>query len=209
MRTFAISLFVLLVIAPAARAQYGYGYGGFGYHSSTAEEGVQRGFADVVRSAGMNNLMNSEAAKNWEDARKKYMENRMQATQTYFDMRRYNEDARRAERGTPLSTEQYVRLARQQAPDRLSVSQLDPLSGYISWPAPLRRNEYATDRAVLESMFKQRAAGTAANYDEIRMACSALQDKLKANISTFMANDFIAAKKFVESLSYELSAPQR
>jgi hypothetical protein len=210
MRTFASSLLVVLAVAPAARAQYGYGYGGYGGgYSSTVEEGAQRGFADVVRSAGMANLMNSEAAKNYEDARKKYLENRMQATQTYFDMRRYNQQARAAERGTPLSTEQYVRLARQQAPDRLSVSQLDPLSGLISWPPSLRRDAYATDRAALEAMFKQRAAGTAGNYDEIRSACDALQDKLKANISTFMANDFIAAKKFVESLSYELSAPQR
>src|SRR5262245_1452923 len=129
MRTSALTLLVLLAGGSVASAQFGYGgwgggYGGWGGGwggGAPVEGSIQHGFADVVRSQGMANVMNSVAAGNFEDARKKYMENRMQATQTYFDMRRYNQEARKAERGTPLSTEQYVRLARQQAPDRLSV----------------------------------------------------------------------------------------
>src|SRR5688572_29419390 len=138
------SLAVLLLIAgttSAARAQFFSG-GDWGYHSSTYEEGVQRGFADFVRSAGQAQLLNSEAAKNYEDARKKYLENRLVATQTYFDARRMNQEARRSERSPPLSMEAYARLARQQAPDRLSVSQLDPLTGTITWPQPLLRPDY-------------------------------------------------------------------
>lgn len=207
-RTFSFAFLATVLSVSLAHAQWGGGWGG-GYHSSTLEEGVQRGFADVVRSQGMANYMNSMAASNFEDARTKNLQNRMLATQTYFDMRRVNQQARQAERGTPLSNEQYVRLARMQAPDRLSVSQLDPLSGLISWPPPLRREAYAEDRAALEAMFKQRAAGTADNYEEIQAACNRLLDKLRANLSTFVPNDFIAARKFVESLAYELSAPQR
>src|SRR5262245_55227841 len=91
----------LLVVLPmsAAQAQW---WGNSGYHSSTLEEGVQRGYADVVRSYGMANLLNSQAAGNFEQARKAYIENQLNATQTYFEMRRYNTEARRAERGTPL-----------------------------------------------------------------------------------------------------------
>jgi hypothetical protein len=187
----------------------GYGYGGGGYgHASTEAEGAQRGFADVVRSAGAANLMNSAAAKNYEDARKKYIENRLQATETYFEMRRVNEESRDAKRPRPLSTEQYVRLARQQAPARLSVSQLDPLSGTIGWPAVLRGEKYKADRELIEQLFKERSRGVVSNYDEIAKACDVLIEKLKPEANTLEANDFIRAKKFVESLKYEVSLAQ-
>jgi hypothetical protein len=185
----------------------GYDYSA-GYGSSTYEEGVQRGFADVVRSAGAANLMNSEAAKNYEDARKKYIENRLQATETYFEMRRANQESRAALRPRPLSTEQYVRLARQQAPERLSVSQLDPLSGTIGWPRVLMADRYKEDRELLQTLFKERARGVAHNYEEIREACDALLAKLKADTAKIGANDFIRAKNFVDSLSYEVRLAQ-
>ena len=158
------------------RTGYGYG-GGYGYgHASTEAEGVQRGFADVVRSAGAANLMNSAAAKNYEDARKKYIENRLQATETYFEMRRVNEESRDAKRPRPLSTEQYVRLARQQAPERLSVSQLDPLSGTIDWPAVLARRKIQSgprnDRAAFQGTVARRGTSNSTKSARRAMRCS-------------------------------------
>jgi hypothetical protein len=183
----------------------GYGFGGTAYgHASTEAEGVQRGFADVVRSAGAANLMNSEAAKNYEDARKKYIENRLQATETFFDMRRVNQQSRSAERPRPLSTEQYVRLARQQAPTRLSVSQFDPLSGTINWPGVLRDDKFKAERATIEKLCQERARGISSNHIELDEAIQALSDKLKPEAQTLSANDFIQARKFVESLAQEV-----
>lgn len=213
----ATALLVVGAVVSGQTAPYvpGGGYGGYGSsdyghsHASTYEEGVQSGFADVVRSAGAANLMNSAAAKNYEDARKKYIENRLQATQTYFESRRINQESRDAERSRPLSTEQYVRLARQQAPERLSVSQLDPLSGIITWPASLRSAEYKQDRATIERLYQERARGVDANYQDIQFACEALQAKLQADVAKFDPNDFIRAKKFVESLTYEVKVAQR
>ena len=212
-----LTVVIVLVIASAAAAQYtpggvpigAYGSGGYGWggHSSTYAEGVQRGYADMLRSQGMANLLNSEASKNYEDARKKYMENRMQATQTYFEMRRYNTEARRAEKASPLSMEGYVRLARQQAPAQLSTSQLDPLTGTINWPAQLRQPEYAALRASVEKLFHDRAAGVA-DPTAIAKACEAFQDQLKADISKFPgANEYTAAKNFLSSLSYVSRSP--
>lgn len=187
----------LLIILPiaAVRAQWG----DYGYHSSTLEEGVQRGYADVVRSRGMANLLNSQAATQYEQARKAYIENQLKATQTYFEMRRYNTEARRAEHGTPLSMEQYVRLAREQAPDPLTATQLDPLTGTVSWPAPLRTKEYEPLRKRIDRLFQDRATGYLV-YGEIQQAIQELADQLKADIMKFPANDYVAAKKFLDSL---------
>ncbi|HEX5104930.1 MAG TPA: hypothetical protein VFV87_14015 [Pirellulaceae bacterium] len=210
-RSLAAIVLIAIACSPASAQYYGGGWGGggWGYHSSTLEEGIQRGYADVVRSQGMANLLNSQAAINLQDADKKYLENRLTATQTYFEMRRYNQEARRAERSSPLSNEQYVRLARQQAPARLSVSQLDPFTGQINWPSPLRREKYDALRGQIETLFQAQAEGTILADDEIGQKCDELLAALKDDIATFKQTDYIAAKNFVTSLAYEARFPRQ
>jgi hypothetical protein len=205
------SLTIVLVSAAAAAAQYppgyGYGYGGGGYgHASTLEEGIQRGYADVVRSTGMANLLNSQAAQGFETARSQYLDNRMKATQTYFEMRRYNTEARRADRPSPLSQEGYVRLARQQAPAQLSTSQLDPLTGTITWTMTLRKPEYAALRAPIEKLFHERASGYA-DASAIDKAIDTFETQLKADLPMFAPNDYLAGKNFLASLKYAAHSP--
>ena len=198
-----IALLLIVLPVTAVRAQWG----DSGYHSSTLEEGVQRGYADVVRSQGMANLLNSQAAGQYEQARKQYIENQLSATQTYFEMRRYNTEARRAERGTPLSTEQYVRLAREQAPEPLTATQLDPLTGAMSWPAPLRVPPYEPFRRRIERLFQDRATGYIV-YGDIQKAIQEFAAQLKADLEKFPANDYVAAKKFLESLAWAARGTQ-
>ena len=194
-----VAALVVGVLAPGASAQY-FGDSGQTF-SSTVEEGIQRGHADVVRSYGMANLLNSQAANQIEQARRAYIENRLKATQTYFEMRRYNEEARRAMRSTPLSLEQYVRLAREQAPEPLTATQLDPLTGTISGPAPLRAPAYEAFRRRIERLFQDRATGYMV-YGEIHQAVLEFQDALKQAVDALPANDYVDAKKFLDSLAW-------
>jgi len=193
---------------PADDGFTGFDFVGGGYGSSYYEDPA-RGYADVVRSYGMNHLLNSKATKTYEEARREYLENRLKATKTYFDMRRYNEEARRAERSTPLSMEQYVRLARQQAPSRLSVSQLDPFTGKVSWPTVLQRPEYDEFRGSIDTLFSVRASGAVLSYGEIDKACEQFLAALKRDVETFDQKDYILAKNFVQSLAYESQLVQR
>src|SRR5205814_7688592 len=123
----------LTVGLSSAHAQYGWGGGGGGYYppyyggygGGTVEGSVAHGYADLVRSAGAYNLMTSEAYKNYEDARKKNIENRLQWTQTYFEMRRINDEYRRAQYERDKRTqEDFIRYAQAAAPKRLASSQL-------------------------------------------------------------------------------------
>jgi hypothetical protein len=198
-KTRLIAVLLAAALAPPASGQY-FGDSGQTF-SSTAEEGIQRGYADVVRSYGMANLLNSQAANQMEQARKAYIENRLKATQTYFEMRRYNEESRRALRSTPLSMEQYVRLAREQAPEPLTATQLDPLTGTISWPAPLRAPAYEPMRKRIERLFQDRATGYVV-YGEIYRAVQEFQDALKLQVDALPANDYVDSKKFLDSLAW-------
>ncbi len=141
-----------LVTVSPTYAQWG-GYYGSYYHSSTAAESYQRGFADVVRSAGAANLMNSAAAKNVEEARSQYIDNRLKATKTYFEMKRYNKEYRDANQKPRPTSEQLFRLAKEATPKRLSPAELDPVTGKITWPAALNTEDYATYRDALNGLF--------------------------------------------------------
>jgi len=173
----------------------------YSYHASTLEEGVQRGFADVVRSQGKANLYNAQALTEAQKARSAYLDNQYKATQTYFEMRRYNTEARRSERSSPLSTEQYVRLARVEAPLALTNTQLDPLTGAIAWPAPLAVPEYAAFRMQIEKLFADRSSSYS-SYGEIQKVCNAFLEQLKVDITKFPVGDYVNARKFLDSLIY-------
>ncbi len=184
------------------------GWGGY-HHASTAEEGAARGMADFTRSAGMANLMNSQAANNYQDAQRKYMENRVYGTDAYFDMRRMNREAREAEQGPRPTQDDLARYARARAPSKLSVSDLDPFSGQISWPPLLRDEAYAAQRQALESLFNERAkAGqlSIGQRAEVREAAQDIQQTMKSNINAYSPQDYVQAKQFIESLSFELYA---
>ncbi len=75
--------------------EYWGGYPGYS-GASTAAESAAHGVSDVVQAAGAANLMNSEAAKNYEAARSQYIDNRLKGTKTYFEMKQYNKDYRDA-----------------------------------------------------------------------------------------------------------------
>jgi hypothetical protein len=176
------------------------------HHSSTVEEGVQRGFADVVRSAGAYNLMTSEAMGNVEDARKKYIDNRTYGAEKYFEMRDLNRRARAAERGSRPTMEDAIRYANSRKPSRLSPSELDPLSGDITWPEALRQQQYKEHRDQLEKIYAQRSEAGFLSADQLAQADSltkSMMAQLKDNLRSYSPQAYTQAKSFLESLAYE------
>ena len=183
--------------------------GGWGYHSSTAAEGYQRGFADVVRSEGIANLLNSEASINYEDARSKAYDNALKGTQTYFTMRKMNEQYRSAERGTPATSEQLFRWAHRDVPRALNSYEFDSLSGQINWPLLLRAPGYEDYRHGVEQYFRMRSE-MPQKVDELTVVrTQELFDNwlmtLKGDIKAFKPNEYIRSRKFLESLALEAS----
>jgi hypothetical protein len=161
-----------------------------------------------VRSAGAYNLMTSEAMKNVEDARKSYIENRLQWTQTYFEMRRINDEYRRAQyERDRRSSEELARYAQAAAPKRLTSSQLDPITGYVAWPRLLSTQAFADLRRDLDRLFAERANSKGAigndNYSLILDRVDQMKERLKAMIKEVPTGDYIDASRFLESLAHE------
>ncbi|HEY1785127.1 MAG TPA: hypothetical protein VGG30_06230 [Pirellulales bacterium] len=180
----------------------GYGWGGNG---GTAAGSYLNGMANVVRSAGYYNVMNSVAAQNWEHAYSYDLDNRLKATNTYFEMRRVNAAAKEAARPPAASAEDLARYAAEMAPKRLTTSQLDPVTGEVNWPALLNDQRYSKLREDIDRMFSQRQAnsGGVSDYRATINAIQALRAALVKNIDEYSPGAYIEARNFLDSLEYE------
>ena len=199
----------------SAQAQWGgFGYGGMGGgggYASTAGQAAAYGMSDVIRSQGYANLQNSEAAKNWEGAKILEIQNRDLWTNTYFDMRRNNREARKTEAGPAVTHDQAIRFAKSAAPPRLPSSQLDPVTGHIEYPLVLTDREYSAYRTDLDKLFADRAAsGGSLQYEDfqkIQGTVNKFIEALKVNVERYSAGDYGKARTFLDSLAHESKFP--
>ncbi|MFM7077166.1 MAG: hypothetical protein ACKO3G_14050 [Planctomycetaceae bacterium] len=208
------ALVVVDAAAAPARAQWGGGWGGWGMgggYASTAGQAAAYGMSDIIRSEGYANLQNSEAAKNWEDAKSKDIQNRQQWTDAFFDMRRTNREARKAEAGPAVTRDQAIRFAKSAAPPRLTSAQLDPVTGHIEYPMVLTDTIYDPFRRDLDKLFADRAAtGGSLQFEEfqkIQGTVSKFIEALKQNVSRYPAGDYGRARTFLNSLANEPRYP--
>lgn len=208
---FMLSMAVLLIAASPAYPQYGGGdYDPFTIRSSTIQEGVQRGAADVLRSQGLAAKLNAEAAVTFGRAAQQAMENRRAAIEGYYDTRRRAKELRMADRGPRPDAETLARLARNGRPDPLSPSELDPITGRVNWPVLLRFEAFAEARAGIERLFEHRADTQrldAEEYLKVRELSEAMETKLKDRVRELPLTEYSRARQFLSSVAYEAAKP--
>jgi hypothetical protein len=199
-------------VAPAVvSSAYGYpgGYG-YGYHSSTLEEGWLRGLGALAASEGQANYYNSLASINFQDAYARYVQNRQKATDAYFAMRHANREARAAE-ATRLTLDRYVSIAKHDATQCLREDQYDRALSRLNWPAVLTGEEFAAEREAINVAFRGRSPGdigpSSAFYDTVKQLGSSLEGKLKTHINDLDPVQYLTAKKFVQGLTCEANQP--
>jgi hypothetical protein len=185
---------------------FGMGYGGYGnYGGGTAAGNYLNGMSSVIAAQGQYNVQTSEAAINNEEARSKYIDNRKKWTANYHQMREEHDviEAQKLARGRH-STESLDLAAKSGVPQKLGSQALDPVTGKITWPDVLQDDAYTAQRMSLDEMFELRAKtshGTGSR-DKTRAAIDELSSKLRGNIQNIPANDYMAARKFLDSLEY-------
>lgn len=209
-----VRLFILTLagglLAVGASAQWGMGYNRGGY-ASTAGQAAANGMSEMMRAQGYENMQNSEAAKNWEEAKTLEIQNRLRWTETYFDMRKENKERRADEAGPRVTQEQAIRMAKMAAPPRLGSTQLDPITGHIEYPLILTDHDYTPYREQLDTLFTRRAeSGGSIQYSDfkaIQTTVSDFVDALKKRVKEYAAGDYGKARTFLDSLAHEASMP--
>jgi hypothetical protein len=151
--------------------------------------------------------MNAQAAQAYQEARSRELDNRVKNASTYFEARSINRAARAAEDGPPLTSDQLFRIAHRGIPRALTTDELDPITGAINWPLLLRDEQFTGYRVNVEQLFADRAReGRDFSYQtvmELQKAVDAWTTALTARIKEYRSQDFIDAKRFLESVAYQ------
>jgi hypothetical protein len=182
---------------------------------------VFRSRAEVIHAEGQNKMANAaiinavanhmkagaESAKINQETRKLSAENDRLETQVFYDKKAmyYSyQDAHKPVRSTP---DQLAERARQSAPTRLSSYQLWSKEGYLRWPGLLLHGDYAEARSGIDYLFAMRTAADSGagsqNCVDLQARIGTLRDTLHNNLKRYKPVDYLAARKFLDSLAYE------
>jgi hypothetical protein len=177
----------------------GRGYGGGG--GGTVYGSYAAGLGSLIRAEGAYNQMTAQALVTLEQAKSAALDTKLKAAQTYYQLRRINEQGHAEEERKHLAMYKHV----DPTPiPRLSASQLDPVTGQITWPSVLTDTRFNDERQPLESLFALRATDpSAVTNTQVEKETEALRDKLDGSIDTWSTSDFFAARHFLESLENE------
>jgi len=206
----AVTAMCLLVVNVAAAQGRGWGWGR-GNYASTAQQAADYGMASMMRAQGYQNLQNSEAAKNYEQAKTLEIDNRKKWTETYFEMRKINRQARAEEAPPKVSHETAIRLSQKMASPRLGATQLDPVTGHIEYPLVLQDSIFEPYRTELDAQFAKRStSGSGLQFDQwqaIQQTVSKFIEVLKEHIDDYPAGEYGKARVFLNSLANEANFP--
>jgi hypothetical protein len=205
-----VTLICLLVVNVASAQGRGWGWGR-GNYASTAQQAADYGMASMMRAQGYQSLQNSEAAKNYEQAKTLEIDNRKKWTETYFEMRKINRQARAEEAPPKVSHETAIRLSQKMASPRLGATQLDPVTGHIEYPLVLQDSIFEPYRTELDAQFAKRStSGSGLQFDQwqaIQQTVSKFIEVLKEHIDDYPVGEYGKARVFLNSLANEANFP--
>jgi hypothetical protein len=218
-----LSVMAVALVADSALAQvrwyrppvvvgpgYSYGYGGY-YGGYSPVEGYQRGMADVIRARGEAAENVSRARINNEEARSKYLDNKLKWTEIYWERKRLGEAELAKDYAKARERREYWKeTTRDRTPETLHPSQFNAQTGDLEWPEALQGAIYANSRKEIEAELQlQATTGTTANAGKIRTLARQMQDELKDHIREMSSNEYIAARKFLDRLVNQMAMAQQ
>jgi len=204
-------LMVATFVSTSANAQVAispFVVGGNGYYGGgTAEGNYLAGEAQVIRAEGEYNLLSAQAASYFEDARAKYIDNTNKWTQAYFEMREANQAFIAQKFARNKHSPKTLALAATSGLRALSLDEFNPATGRIEWPKGLRGSDYGALRTELARLFELRARdGQMRSTDmQIQEDARKMASLLRGHVKNLPANDYIAARKFLDSLEYSIT----
>jgi hypothetical protein len=168
--------------------------------------------ASVIANAAATNAAAAKAVDDLERIRTMALDNDLKAVKSYSDRRKMHADFRAQHVAQRADKDDLQRRARSTT-DRATAYQVDPLRGRIFWPAVLKREEFAGARAQIDELFAQRgsrAAGLGSNFcRQTKSLTVVLRDQLREMVDSLPPSEYLAARKFLDTLALEAQMPPR
>ena len=210
-----LPLVVVLFCSDDAQAQYvyrrPYGYGYAGYNSyypmnwgagTTAAGSYATGMGNLIQAQGAYNEMSAQAAQSAQAAYSMALDNRLKSQQVYYELQRVNREQQEAKK--QRDSEIWAKNVPPPKRPRLKPSQLDPVTGEITWDPLLMEPEFESYRKRLQALFTQRAKDPASvSYFQVSQITGPMRDFLDTKITQYPTNVFFSARHFIEAVAEE------
>jgi hypothetical protein len=176
-------------------------------HSSTFGEGIQRGYANVLRGAGELVYMDSLAAVNYQEAYKRALENRVAYTKAALDIKAMRTEYRERYGSKPFVGEARRKAIESYLPKKLSASEFNSRTNQLTWPHILRQEEYAPLRVSIDKLFATRTAdnsgdGSPSHLETVKLT-KMLAALLRENVNSMSIEQYIYASEYIRSVELE------
>jgi hypothetical protein len=176
-----------------------------------SEAAIVTAHASVLSSTAACNAALAKAADDLQKVRALAMDNDLKAAKAFYDRRKMYADYQ-AQRAAQRGKGDLARRSKATT-ERASVYEVDPLRGRIFWPSVLKREEFADARVQMDSLFAQRKAsqaGLGSNFcRQTKMLTGEMRDQLREMVDDLSPSEYLAARKFLDTLSFEAQMPPR
>ena len=163
------------------------------HHASTVQEGLLRGWADLISAEGEREVNRASAALIRQHALEQALAVRQKRIQAWWDVKKRYQARRIANRVAP---EKIARFNEARKPQPLP---LEAMTARIHWPPALRGSAFAAERAILDDAWRGRSSCRCLLATRDRMLATHQQQ-----VSRIPPMQYIAARRFIESLAFEL-----
>ena len=171
---------------------------------------AQAGWITAVANA---NATNAKTLETLQQVRGLVLDNNLKVAKVFYDKRKLCEDYQKLNPCKRPTQENVVRYNQASVPKRPAQFELASARGRISWPDVLLDEEFSDGRIQLESLFAQRKASVSAPGSsvsgEVQTVAVQMRERLQAKIRQMSPEEYLAARRFLDSLAYESRFPAR
>jgi hypothetical protein len=206
---------VCLLGVDTASAQYVYrnpdGFGYPGYNSyyplnwgggATVAGSYATGMGNLIQAQGAYNQATAQASVVAQQAYSMALDNRLKSQQAYYELQRVNREQAAAKK--QRDSEIWAKNVPPPKRPRLKPSQLDPVTGEITWDPLLMAPEFEAYRNRLQALFTERAKDPASvSYFQVSQITGPMRDFLDTKITEYPTNVFFSARHFIDAVAQE------
>ena len=178
-----------------------------------AEIKILKSKGDWITSMANVGATNAATLVTLQQVRGLAMDNNLKTAKTFYDMRALYAGYRGLNTAKRPSRDDVIRYAKVTLPRRPASFELEPARGAVYWPDVLLEEEFSDCRIRLDGLFAQRKVGASASGSnvsrQVLTATTQMREQLRSKIRQMTPVEYMAARKFLESLAHEARFPAR
>ncbi len=151
---------------------------------------------------------NAKTLQTLQEVRSKALDNNLKMAKTFYDKRALYDVYKGSHSRKRPTQEDLSRYSKASVPERPANFQI---GSNICWPEVLLQDEFSDYRMWLDCLFAERKSphsllGSDACY-QVRVVVEKMREELRSKIREMNPAEYVAARKFLESVAYEARFP--